>query len=150
MMEQAQREKLATLLRTQHVLVLSTMGSEWPTMTLQAFAETEDLRIILILREESERYQNILKNPHVTVLVDTREKGLEGFRVARASIRGVAREVPRGSEEWEQFKDLFLAKNPFEAPFFALPTLRMVCVEPVSVSYADGAGPEAERFIATF
>jgi hypothetical protein len=150
MLDQIQREKLAALLRSQHVLVLATVGSEWPTTTLQAFAETEDLRLILILREESERYQNILKNPRVTVQVDTRDRGLEGFRVARASIRGWAREVLRGSEEWERFKTLFLAKNPFEEPFFALPTLRMICIEPVAVSYADGAGPGAERFIATF
>ncbi len=149
-MEREQREKLTALLRDQHVLVLSTSGPEWPTTTLQAFAETEDLRIILILREESERYRNIRENPRVTVHVDTRDRGIEGFRVARASIRGLAREIPRGSEEWDRFKAIFLAKNPFEEPFFALPTLRMICIEPVSVSYAYGAGPAADRFVVTF
>lgn len=149
-MERAHKEKLAALLRDQQVLVLSTMGPEWPTTTLQAFAETEDLRIILIMGEQSERYQNICRNPHVTVHVDTRDKGIEGFRVARASIRGRAREVPRGSEEWERLKAIFLAKNPFEEPFFAYPALRMICIEPVSVSYAYGAGPDADRFVVTF
>jgi nitroimidazol reductase NimA-like FMN-containing flavoprotein (pyridoxamine 5'-phosphate oxidase superfamily) len=149
-MEREHRERLAALLRDQHVLVLATLGPEWPTTTLQAFAETEDLHLILILREESERYHNIRRNPRVTVHVDTRDKGIEGFRVARASIRGVAHEVPRQSEEWERLKAIFLAKNPFEEPFFAMPTLRMIRIEPVSVSYADGAGPEAVRFTATF
>jgi len=148
--EKEHRERLATLLRDQHVLVLTTLGPEWPTATLQAFAETEDLHLILIMSEESERYRNIQRNPRVTVHVDTRDRGIEGFRVARASIRGLAHEVPRGSEEWERLKAIFLAKNPFEEPFFGMPILRMIRIEPVSVSYAYGAGPEAVRFVAEF
>ena len=45
----------------------------------------------------------------------------------------------RNSEEWNSLKAMFLKKNPFEAPFFNAPPLRMMRLKGVRVSYAgDG------------
>lgn len=134
-----QRQKLADLLAQQHVLVVATQGDEWPTATLQAFAETPSLDIILIMLQSAVKFQNLRKRPHVTVLVDNRDKGdVQTLQVIRAAIQGVAREVPKDSPEWESLKAVFLAKNPFEAPFFRYEALRMICISPKRVSYANG------------
>lgn len=42
-MDAEQRQKLGALLAQEHVLVITTQGEEWPTATMQAFAETKDL-----------------------------------------------------------------------------------------------------------
>lgn len=138
-MNTEQKNKLLTLLDQQHLAALITQGTRWPTGTVQAFAQTEDLTLIFIMGLSSERFQNLLLRPHATVLVDTRDKAEPGsFEIARASFQGVAHEVSRSGAGWELYKALFLAKNPFEGPFFASDNLRMIRIEPKRISYANG------------
>lgn len=140
MLNQEEKDKLRKLFADQHVAVLITNGDEWPTATLQAFGETDDLDLIFIMNESAEKYQNLLKRPKATVMVDTRDTGdIPTFRVTRAVVQGVAHDVKRDSEEWNSMKASFLKKNPFEHPFFNAPVLRMMRIKGVRVSYAgDG------------
>ena len=141
MLNAEQKQKLASLLAQEHVAVVTTQGDEWPTATMQAFAETDTLEIILIMLESAPKFLNLQKRPNLTVHVDTRDSGdVRSFQIIRAWIEGVAREVPRGSIEWESSKATFLKKNPFEEPFFKYDTLRMIRVIPKRVSYANGLG----------
>ncbi len=141
MLNAEQKQKLASLLAQEHVAVVTTQGDEWPTATMQAFAETDTLEIILIMLESAPKFLNLQKRPNLTVHVDTRDSGdVRSFQIIRAWIEGVAREVPRGSTEWESSKATFLKKNPFEEPFFKYDTLRMIRVIPKRVSYANGLG----------
>jgi len=138
-MDAEQKQKLAALLAQEHVMVVTTQGEEWPTATMQAFAETPDLDIILIMLESAPKFHNLLRRPQVTLHVDTRDTGdVRSFQVIRASIQGVAQEVAKGSAQWETLKAMFLKKNPFEEPFFKYDALRMVSVTPKRVSYASG------------
>ena len=137
MLDESEKHKLRHLFDSQHVAVLVTDGEQWPTATLQAFGETDDLDLIFIMNEGTEKHRNLLKRPNATVLVDTRDTGdVPTFRVSRAVLNSTAREVVRDSEEWNALKAAFLKKNPFEAPFFNAPTLRMMRLKSVRVSYA--------------
>jgi hypothetical protein len=148
MLDQTQREKLEKLFAAQHVAVLVTDGDEWPTATLQAFGETEDLDLIFIMNESADKFQNLTKRPKATVLIDTRDTGdVPTFRVNRAVVQTIARVVTRDSDEWNSLKASFLKKNPFEAPFFNAPPLRMVLLKSVRVSYA---GEGHDTFKAEF
>ena len=139
-MNPEQKSKLAALFAQQHVAVIVTQGEQWPTATMQAFAETDNLDLVFIMGADADKFQNLIKRPHATVLVDDRDVGdIAKFQVARASIQGIAGEVARGGAEWESLKTVFLAKNPFEAPFFGSDRLRMVRVKPRRISYA---GPD--------
>jgi len=140
MLTAEQKEKLAAVFARENLGVLITQGAEWATGTMQAFAETENGELIFIAAANAEKFTNALARPRVTVMVDTRSQGAkpETFQIARISLQGVAREVPAGTPEWERLKSLFLKKNPFEAPFFGNPALRMLLVQPQRVSYASG------------
>jgi hypothetical protein len=134
-----QKGKLLGLFGREQVAVLITRGEQWPTGTMQAFAETPDLELLFVMRFSSERFENLSKHPKVTVLIDTRDVGkLTTFEIERASVQGEAVEVPRETTEWEKLKALFLKKNPFEAPFFDNGTMRMVQIKPKRISYANG------------
>jgi general stress protein 26 len=136
-MDAAQRDRVAALLADAQVAILVTTGEQWPTATMQAFAETPELDLLFIMNDSSEKFQNLLKHPHVSAYLDTREKGkVETFEITRMLVQGVAAEVPRDSAEWERMKSVFLKKSPFEAPFFKYPTLRMLRVTPSRLSYA--------------
>lgn len=138
-MDAEQKQKLTDLCTQQHVLVLSTQGGEWPTGHFQAFGQTADLDLILIVLDGTEKYLNMLKNPNVTAVIDNRDTGdITKLDIIRATIHGTAREVQRDTAEWNELKGIFLKKNPFEEPFFGYDTLRMVRVAPKRVSYANG------------
>ena len=137
LVEAEQREKVAALLAEVKVAIVVTQGEQWPTATMQAFAETPELDLLFIMNDSSEKFQNALKHPYVTAYLDAREKGkVETFEISRVLIQGIASEVPRDSAEWEAAKEIFLKKSPFEAPFFKYPTLRMIRVRPKRLSYA--------------
>ena len=136
-MEPEQKERLAALLAGEKVAILVTQGEQWPTATMQAFAETPELDLIFIMNDSSEKLQNLLKHPYVTVYVDARESGkIETFEISRVLIQGVASEVERDGPDWEPLKTVLLNKCPFEAPFFKYPTLKMMRVKPARLSYA--------------
>jgi general stress protein 26 len=140
MLTAEQSQKLRAVLAKEHLGVLITQGDEWATGTMQAFAETNACEIIFVMASNAEKYENAMKRPRVTVMVDTRDQGIapDTFQIARASMQGLASDVAPGSAEWEQLKAIFLAKNPFEAPFFGNPALRMIRIKPQRVSYASG------------
>ena len=138
-MDAEQKQKLTSLLAQQHVAVVATRGEEWPTATVQAFAETPELDLILIMLESAGKFQNLKTRPQITLHIDNRDKGdVTTLQIIRAWIEGTAREVSKGSVEWETLKAIFLKKNPFEAPFFTYDALRMIRVAPKRVSYANG------------
>jgi general stress protein 26 len=145
-MDETQKQKLAELFAQEHVAVIVTQGEQWPTATLQAFAETPELDLFFIMGETAEKFQNLVQHPKVTVIIDNRDVGdVNTFRVTRSMVQGIAGEVARGAE-WDSLKDIFLKKNLFEAPFFGMPALRMVRVKPMRISYtgADRQGFKIE------
>lgn len=138
-LDATQKEKLGALLAQEHVAVLVTQGEKWPTANLQAFAETPEFGLLFIMGGSADKYQNLLKRPEATVLVDNRDVGkVPSFEIVRAWMQGVASDVARGSAEWEACKAVFLKKNPFEEPFFKNDGLRMIRIRPARISYANG------------
>jgi general stress protein 26 len=143
-MNAEEKQKIAALLAKEHVAVVATHGEEWPTVTMQAFAETPDLDVILIMLESAPKFQNLLRRPKISLIVDDRDTGdVKTLQVIRASIQGVSQEVEKQSSEWKELQAIFLKKNPFEEPFFGYDALRMIRVAPRKITYANGV---AEHF----
>jgi Pyridoxamine 5'-phosphate oxidase len=135
MMDDSQKQKLLDLFGSQHVAIFSTQGREWPTATMQAFAETPELELLFIMGD-SDKYRNLIERPGVTVQIDDRDRGdIPTFRVNRATIYGTASEIPRG-DQWNALKDHFIRKNPFEERFFDNEALRIIRVTPRRISFA--------------
>ncbi len=143
--EDIQKQRLLELFAQEHLAVIVTEGEQWPTATLQAFAETRELDLLFIMIETAEKFRNLLKRPNVTVIIDNRDIAEPKLQIDRAVVQGIAEEVPKGPE-WDSLKEPFLEKNSFEAPFFANPALRLVRVRPKRISYtgADRVGFKME------
>ena len=67
--------------------------------TLEAFAETPELDIVIILGEGTDRFKNVQTRPQVSLLVTHRYGEVPKFQIRRLSGRGVAREVKKDSAE---------------------------------------------------
>ncbi len=140
-MTEEQKKQIAAVMAAEHVAVITTIGDEWATSTLEAFADTPELDIVIILVENTDRFQNVKKRPHVSFLITHRYGEVPKFQIRRLSGRGIAREVKKDSPEWNELKALFLKKNPFEEPFFGNPALRMLRVTPKTMKHADALNP---------
>lgn len=140
-MTEEQKKLITTTLAAEQVAVITTIGQQWATSTLEAFAETPELDIVIILGEGSDRFQNVKQRPQVSLLVAHRYGEVPKFQIVRLSGRGIAREVKKDSPEWNALKALFLRKNPFEEPFFGNPALRMLRITPKTLKYADALNP---------
>ncbi|MGH7905283.1 MAG: 4-hydroxyphenylacetate 3-hydroxylase N-terminal domain-containing protein [Candidatus Binataceae bacterium] len=140
-MTEEQRKQIAEVMAAEHVAFISTLGEQSPTATVEAFAETPEFDIVMIMAADSDRFQNVSKRSNVSLLVMNRYGDVSEFRIKRLSVRAAAREVRKDSDEWNQLKAIFLKKNPFEEPFFGNPALRMLRIKPKSLKYADALNP---------
>lgn len=66
--------KLETILRENSLCVLCTEAAGKPYCSLMTYLPNDDLSLLyLVATEESRKYQNLLANPRVSLLVDTRQ-----------------------------------------------------------------------------
>lgn len=97
----AERERLLEVIRdllhTQPLAVLATRSQGQPYANLMAFAATADIRqVVFATRRDTHTFANLLADPRVALLVDSRANRPEDFTEAAAvTILGRARELIR-------------------------------------------------------
>ena len=94
------RSEIHGLLQKEKLGVIATEGRPYPYATLVGFAFTKDLRFVsFATMRDTRKYRNIMKNPHVSVLIDTRKDNIDDFKDAVAlTILGKAAEVKRSDK----------------------------------------------------
>jgi len=79
------KNKIKELLGQQKLGVLATQGEKYPYNTLVAYAFSEDLRYIFFATmKHTRKYDNIMKHPHVSILIDSRTNDVTDFKDAVA------------------------------------------------------------------
>src|SRR4030042_1360697 len=80
MPEETKREILIRLLDSQTTGVLATESEHQPYANLVAFSFTDDLkRIIFATPDKTTKYRNLIKNPRVSLIIDSRKNDPEDF-----------------------------------------------------------------------
>lgn len=79
-----ERIKLKTcldLINSCNILVLATQGGDGVHTSLMAYAASDDgSEIYMVSRQDSRKWQNIIGNPQVSLLIDDRDGKLDGKR----------------------------------------------------------------------
>ena len=79
------KNKIKELLDKQKLGVLATQGEKYPYNTLVAYAFSEDLRYIFFATmKHTRKYTNLMKHPHVSILIDSRTNDVTDFKDAVA------------------------------------------------------------------
>jgi len=136
-MTEEQKKQIGDIMAAENVAFISTIGDESPTATVEAFAETPNFDLVMIMSGDSDRIKNVTKRPNVSFLVLNRYGDVSSFKLKRLSGTGVVHDVKKDSTEWNDLKAIFLKKNPFEEPFFGNPALHMLRIKPKTMKYAD-------------
>ena len=123
------REQIDDLLSEQPLAVLSTQRNGQPYSSLMAFAHTNDLSVIVVATGKSTRkYQNIIRDSRVSLLVDNRSNNEEDFHAAAAlTILGVAKNIE--SSERQAFEKIYLERHPYLQKFLKAPTTSFIKIE---------------------
>lgn len=93
--------------------VLATDAAGQPYTSLVAHALTPDIRgVVFITPKATRKYRNILKNPRVSLLIDTRTNTPKDYMKAESvTILGNARPIRRGKTR-TTLAAIFLKKHP--------------------------------------
>lgn len=124
------RERLGFLDRTQPHAVLATDAEGSPYTSLIAYALTSDMKGFLFITPKSTRkYRNILKNNHVSLLIDTRSNTEKDYMGAESvTILGKAGPVRKG-RKWSELAGILLAKHPVLRKVMLSPETALIMVE---------------------
>jgi len=106
-------DRLRVVNNAQPHAVLATVTGRQPYTSLIAYALTPDMKGVLFTTPKATRkYRNILKNPCVSLLIDTRTNTPEDYMDAESiTILGDARTLRRG-KKWGELSVIFLKKHP--------------------------------------
>jgi len=119
---------LSRLFATQQLGVLSTDLEGQPYSNLVAFAATEDLKsLVFVTNRNTSKYANIISNPKVAMMIDSRTNKQSDFNSAVAvTILGTAVEVT--GNERDRLLELYIAKHPHLADFVSRPYQALIRV----------------------
>ncbi|MBM4286465.1 MAG: pyridoxamine 5'-phosphate oxidase family protein [Deltaproteobacteria bacterium] len=128
MADTALRKLLLELFDRQRSAALATTEEGQPFLSLMAFAAAPELSyIVLATRRGSRKFQNLLKDRRVALLIDNRtNERADDVRAIAVTILGQAAEADAG--EREALRALFLSKHPHLKGFVDSPDCALVKV----------------------
>lgn len=123
------QERLRFLNRKQRHAVLATDAGGHPYTSLVAFALSDDATgIIFATPRKTGKYHNMLRNRHVSLMIDTRSNTAKGYMRSEAlTILGTASPVRKGKKRDELCK-VFTKKHPELTAFVNAPSTALVCI----------------------
>ncbi|MEE4242464.1 MAG: pyridoxamine 5'-phosphate oxidase family protein [Desulfopila sp.] len=124
--DQKIQEQIASLLGSQHLTVLSTQREGQPYSSLMAFAFTPDLVNIAVATGKSTRkYQNLMQESRVSLLVDNRSNNESDFHAAMA-VTAIGKAQLIEHQERPEYEGIYLQRHPYLEKFLASPTTAFV------------------------
>lgn len=141
-------EVMKNLMKSKETCVLATVSGSEPHCSLMSYAIREDCREIYMMSlKNTKKYENLLKNPSVSVLVDDREDRGPADRLHTRALTVSGRFEPAENEEAEAgMKSLLLARHPHLKEFAGNPDMKFFSVKIQSFQLLDGVADSS--FIA--
>jgi nitroimidazol reductase NimA-like FMN-containing flavoprotein (pyridoxamine 5'-phosphate oxidase superfamily) len=120
------QKKIARLLDSQQLAVLSTQRDGQPYSSLMAFAFTPELANIVVATGKSTRkHQNLMQESRVSLLIDNRSNSENDFHAAMAvTVIGKAQFIEQS--ERPEYEKIYLQRHPYLEEFLASPTTAFV------------------------
>ncbi|MFW9955198.1 MAG: pyridoxamine 5'-phosphate oxidase family protein [Candidatus Thorarchaeota archaeon] len=122
-------DEILEVLDSQRVAVLSTIESQEPYSCLVSYYATKGLESILFTTKRARRkYRNILQNPRVSLVIDTRSsEDFDLFGTTVISIMGPA--IEYNGHDRTRYIDLLKAKHPYLSAFVSEDDTALILVK---------------------
>jgi nitroimidazol reductase NimA-like FMN-containing flavoprotein (pyridoxamine 5'-phosphate oxidase superfamily) len=139
-MEEPMLEQMKDIVKANDLCVLATVSEGKPHCSLMSYiSDEEGQEVYLISHKETKKYSNLMENPTVSLLIDTREeeKGKRRVYIKALTVSG----------EFQTIKDLgkkdiirarFLKRHPHLANFLNDPGAEIFSIRIKSFQLLDG------------
>jgi len=133
-------EKMKALAKQRDMCVLATVAGGIPHCSLMAYVTDEDCReIYMVTNKKTRKYKNLIENPSVSILIDTREEhsGLRRREAKALTVSGVSQEIG-DKNKITMVRAKLLETHPHLQTFFDDPDVGIVRVKIKSFLLLDG------------
>jgi nitroimidazol reductase NimA-like FMN-containing flavoprotein (pyridoxamine 5'-phosphate oxidase superfamily) len=129
--------EMKALARQKNMCVLATVAGQKPYCSLMAYVTDENCEeIYMITHRNSTKYQNLMHNPAVSLLIDTREKSPRSQAKA-LTVEGVFCKIETAQKR-RQVAAKLLQTHPHLETFMQHPEADVFCVKISSFLLLDG------------
>jgi len=133
-------EKMKSLVREHDTCVLATVSEGRPHCSLMAYAVDDACgEIYMVTPRTTRKYKNLLNNPHVSLLIDTREEHA-GHRRPEShalTVEGEFRPI-HSSEKRLEAEARLTAAHPYLKDFMKIENTELISVKMVSFLLLEG------------
>lgn len=139
-MDAKSREALAVLVQEGTVAALGTLHEGSPFVSMVPFAPATDGKVFYVhVSGLAQHTQDMSADPRIGLLVmESEGAGTPPQALARLSIQGRAREIPRDSSEYAVARDIYLRRFPDAEPMFGLPDFSLFAITPLGARFIGG------------
>jgi nitroimidazol reductase NimA-like FMN-containing flavoprotein (pyridoxamine 5'-phosphate oxidase superfamily) len=134
------RQKARALIRNQGTCVLATASQNRPHCSLMAYSTNHSCdEIYLITPRDSKKYKNMLENPAVSLLIDTRQNtsNQDHNEIIALTVSGRFQEII-GDSEQERIRKELSRRHPELENFFENPESKPVKIIIESIMFLEG------------
>lgn len=128
------RDDIQKLIQNRRHCVLATAAEDTPYCSLMAYTtHTDCTRFFMVTHRHTRKFQNIVNNPRVSLLIDSRDT-----RAPQAlTIEGRGKEIVAEPDR-KIATDLLLADHPGLAEFVSHPEAVLICVTAENAVFLNG------------
>jgi len=133
-------EEMKALAKQKNICVLATVSDGNPHCSLMAYATDDDCReIYMVTQKGTKKYKNLIKNPSVSLLIDTREEQVDShpLQAKALTIAGLFQEID--DEYKKRFaRERLLERHPYLAEFIDQTDTELICIKATSFLVLNG------------
>ena len=121
-------EQMKALAKQRNMCVLATIDNAKPYCSLMAYTANESCEeIYMVTHRKTQKYKNLMGNPAVSLLIDTREKTPRS-RTQALTIEGTFHKIENPTRKVE-IRNTLLNEHPHLKSFIDHPDAEVLCIK---------------------
>jgi len=133
-------EKMKDIVKANDLCVLATVSEGKPHCSLMSYlSDEEGQEIYLTSHKQTKKYENLMENPTVSLLIDTREeeRGEKRIYIKALTVSGEFQTIDDPGKK-THIRSKFLKKHPHLADFLNNPGAEIFSIRIKSFQLLDG------------
>jgi len=133
-------DKMKALIKEKDTCVLATVSQGCPHCSLMSYVTNNECsEIYMATQKDSRKYRNLMENPLVSLLIDTREDH-HGQKRTEAKALTVAGKLQQTNNpnKYDSIREKLLARHPGLNDFLNQPDATIICIKISSFLLLDG------------
>lgn len=130
------RSDIQKMISENKICVMATVSDGVPHCSLMSYATDKDCsEIYMATLKDTKKYRNLMANPTVSLLIDTRDTSLQG-KTRALTVTGVVQAIDH-DEKIKAIRNTLIKTHPDLKDFFKHPDSRIVVIRATALQLLD-------------